>query len=289
MVNRAVLTPLVLLAVLGSPRQVPQVNVFGLGTISTPEFESHFEMDVDDKTVYFVRSTPQFTDWKIWTARADGAGWTKPTMATFSGTHRDADPFITPDGKRFFFISDRPHPDKKDASMDIWVMERRGRGWSEPKRLGPDVNSETDEWYPTTTKSGTLYFGSGRKGALGQTDIWRSSLKNGRYTEAVNLGRPVNSAEDEIEPFIAPDESMLIFGAGRTGGAGGLDFYVSRRNGKGWSEPKRLPEPPNSPRTELAPKLSRDGKRFYFTGIRKGALGELLWIDVKELGLLTSR
>jgi Tol biopolymer transport system component len=276
-------------AMLGITQQVPPVSVFGPGTISTSEFESHVEIDVDGKTVYFVRSTPQFTDWKIWTARADGAGWTKPVMATFSGKHRDADPFITPDGKRFFFISDRPHPDKKDASMDIWVMERSLGGWSTPQRLGPEVNSETDEWYPTTTKSGTLYFGSGRKGTLGQTDIWRSSLTKEKYTEAVNLGGPVNSSEDEIEPFISPNESMLIFGAGRTGGAGGLDFYVSRRSGKGWSEPKRLPEPPNSPHTELAPKLSRDGKRFYFTGIRKGALGELLWIDVKELGPLISR
>ena len=64
-----------------------------------------------------------------------------------------------------------------------------------------------------------------------------------------------------------------------------MDFYVSRKHDGKWSEPVRMPDPPNSANTELAPKLSRDGKRFYFTSIREGKLGEILWMDAKKLGL----
>lgn len=271
----------VLALIVGAVNPLP----FAPGEICTAAFESHPEFSLDGKTMYFVKSTPQFTDWKIYESHLSSGHWSSPQPAPFSGKYRDADPFITTDGKRMFFISDRPHPDKKDSSMDIWVMDRKGSGWGDPARLGPEVNSETDEWYPTLTRNGTLYFGSSRIGTLGNCDLWMSRLSAGKFQEAVNLGPPINTAADDIEPFISPDGKLLIFNSTREGSLGGLDFFTSRLSGGKWSEPKPLPAPINGRATELSPKLSRDGKRFFFTGMRRGRLGEILVVPTAELGL----
>lgn len=251
----------------------------GLGVISTEGFESHPEFSLDGQTLYFVKSTPQFTDWKIYVSHHHGVKWTQPVPALFSGQYRDADPFITTDGKRFFFISDRPVKGKKDKSMDVWYMDWEKTHWGKPRRLGPEVNTADDEWYPTVTSDGTLYFGSPRNGSGGGCDIWRSRLRKGKYLEAENLGAPVNTSGDEIEPFITPDGKRLIFGAFRPEGLGGLDLYSSFFNGKVWSDPIQLPASINTKATELSPKLSRDGRTFYFTSVRKGVLGDIFEVD----------
>lgn len=273
-----------LLAISLSAQTPPAGEAFAPGVVCTEGFESHPEFSPDGKTLYFVKSTPQFTEWKIWISHLKGGQWTAPEMAPFSGKYRDADPFITADGKRFFFISDRPAPGKTDTSMDIWFMPRTRSGWGEPVRLGPEVNSETDEWFPTVTRSGTLFFGSARRGTLGGTDLWCSALVKGKYQEARNLGPTINSPDEEIEPYVSPDGKLLIFNAVHAEGLGGLDFYSARWLRDGWGEVKHLPVV-NTRGTELSPKLSRDGKRFFFTGVRKGRLGEILSVPVEGVGL----
>jgi Tol biopolymer transport system component len=118
-----------------SERPLPQPVVFAEGTISTGDFESHPEFTPDGNTLYFVKSDPAFSFWTIYISRWEGSRWSKPVVAPFSGKYRDADPFITRDGKQFFFISDRPVDGKQDRGMDVWVMQRNGNGWGEPKNL----------------------------------------------------------------------------------------------------------------------------------------------------------
>jgi Tol biopolymer transport system component len=258
-------------------------TVFAEGSISTTEFESHPHFTGDGKTLYFVKSTPQFSDWKIYVSTFASGVWTKAELAPFSGKYRDADPFITADGKRFFFISDRPGQGKAAGDMDIWYMDASKGGWGEPHRLGPEVNSDGDEWFPATTADGTLYFGSPRAGTKGGCDLWCSKPVNGGYGVAVNLGDTINTSSDEIEPFISRDGSMLIFNSDRPGGLGGLDFYVSTTLNGSWSAPKPLSSSINSKATELSPKLTPNGKYFLFTKLRKGRLGDIMIVDAKAI------
>src|SRR5262249_6021223 len=156
----------------------------------------------DGRTLYFVRSTPQFTDWKIWTSRWSDGRWSTPEMAPFSGKHRDADPYVTADGKQLYFISDRPVDGRQDGKpkedMDVWVMSRpAGGGWGEPRTLGPPVNSDGNEGLPRPAASGTLYFGSDRPGGQGRTDLYRSRRSGSGFGPAENLGAVVNSEADE--------------------------------------------------------------------------------------------
>ena len=130
-------------------------------------------------------------------------------MAPFSGRWSDADPHLTPDGCRLFFISNRPDSgDARKESCDLWMVERAGQGWSAPRPLGRDVCTDATEWSPSVAANGNLYFGTTREGGKGRDDIWMSRLDGGRYTTPVNLGDSINTRFGEVEPWIAPDESI---------------------------------------------------------------------------------
>jgi Tol biopolymer transport system component len=255
--------------VITKPRATP--TVFAPNEISTGGYQVAQEFTPDGETIYFVESTPDGNFWTLVFSHLSNGHWNTPQVAPFSGQYSDADPFITADGNRFFFISRRPlsPASKEPRNLDIWVMSKTATGWSEPHNLGRPVNSDESEYFPTLTSDGTLYFGSRRKGGKGGVDLYRSRLVNGKYTEPENLGDQINTQFDEYEPFIAPDESFLIFmAAGRPEGLGGFDLFVSyRRNGQ-WTKAKNLGAPINSAADELSPKVSRDGKYFFWTSTR---------------------
>jgi Tol biopolymer transport system component len=244
--------------------------IFGEGVISTGDFESHPAFTPDGLTLYFLKSTPSFSFWTIVVSRFVGGSWTVPEVAPFSGRYSDADPFITADGKKFYFISTRPVPGKSTRDLDIWVMDKTENGWSEPRNLGQTVNSDANEWFPTFASDGTLYFGSGRTGGRGATDIYRSQFVNGHYGEPENLGSAINTEFDEYEPLIAPDQSFLIFMAARRpdGIARSGDLFISYRQDGSWTKATNLGNEINSPREEYSPVISPDGKYFFFSSTR---------------------
>ncbi len=148
-------------------------------------------------------------------------------------------------------------------------MEQTAVGWSEPKNVGIPINSSGREWYPTVAANGTMYFGSDREGGKGRTDIYRSRLVNGKYTEAENLGEAINTQFDEFEPMIAPDESFLIFmSGGRPDGRGGFDLYIIYNRDGAWAKAVNLGDKINSSGDEYSPRISPDGKYFFWTSTR---------------------
>ncbi len=252
-----------------SDKPLSEPAVFADGVISTGDFDSHPAFTPNGETLYFVRSTPNFSLWTILVSRFSKGRWTGPEVAGFSGQYSDADPFITPDGSRFYFISNRPVEGKSKPDLDIWVMEKSGAGWGEPKNLGAPVNSSGSEWYPTVAANGTIYFGSDREGGKGRTDIYRCRLVDGKYAAAENLGDVINTQFNEFEPLIASDETFLIFMAGgRADGRGGFDLYISYNRNGAWTKPVNLGDKINSSGNEYAPTISPDGKYFFWTSTR---------------------
>ena len=249
--------------------------IFAPGTISTGDDESHPAFTPDGATIYFIKNTPDFAFWTICSSRLVEGKWTTPEVAPFSGQYRDADPFITADGKHFLFISARPVGDKPKRDLDIWVMDRQADGrWGEPRQAGGDINSEANEWFPTMTSDGTIYFGSERAGGRGGVDIWRARLVDGKYAAAENLGPAINSEANEYEPYVTPDGSAMVVAVeGRADSVGGFDLYVSTRTAEGWTPLKNAGPSINTPFWEFAPKLSPDGKTFYFASNRRSQRG----------------
>ncbi len=257
-----------------SEKPILEPTVFAPNKISTGDYECVPQFSPDGKTLYFVKSTPDANFWTIVFSRLENGKWSAPAVAPFSGQYSDADEFISADGKRMFFISRRPvTPDTSPnapGKLDIWVMDQTASGdWSEPRNLGRPVNSDSSEFFPTLTKDGTLYFGSGRKGGKGGVDLYRSRFVNSKYQEPENLGDAINTAFDEFEPYIAPNESFLIFmAAGRPDGLGGFDLYISYNHKGQWTKAQNLGAPINSSSDELSPKITPDGKYFFWASTR---------------------
>jgi hypothetical protein len=156
-------------------------------------------------------------------------------------------------------------------------MDRVGGGWGEPYNLGPPVNTNGAEFFPSVTRDGTLYFTRGTDDGR-ESYVYRSRLVNGRYQEAEKLGAEVNSTPSQFNAFIAPDESYLIVcTGGREDSRGGTDYYVVfRSEDDAWSEPVNLGDAVNTAGDgEYSPYVSPDGKYFFFMSTRPRSEGEI--------------
>ena len=248
---------------------LPEPARFAEGVVCTGEDESHPAFSPDGRTLYFLKNTPNFDFWTIVVTRFEKGRWSEPEVAPFSGQYSDADPFITRDGSKLFFISTRPAPGKTGEDLDLWFMERTPGGWGEPRRLAEPVSSPGAEWFPTVADDGTLYFGSDRAGGHGACDLYRCRRVNGEYLAPENLGEPVCSRANEVEPYIAPDQRYLIFAAsGKQGGQGAFDLFVSYHRDSTWSAPVNLGHGVNSGAWDFSPRVSPDGRYLFFTSSR---------------------
>ena len=143
----------------------------------------------------------------------------------------------------------------------------------------PLTLDDGDQWELSESKNGTLYFSSTRQGARG-IDLYTSKLENGKYIKAENLGEPINSNSTDECPYIAPDESFLIFNSWRYNPKFlGNNLYISYKNNDGtWSDLKDLGESVNSNDLDIYPYITPDGKYFMFT--RHNYLGKTTYLKI---------
>lgn len=204
--------------------------------------------------------------------RADGPdGWSAPEIADFaSASHSALEPFVTADGVWLYFISNRPQPDGTEPEhFDLWRVPKTEAGWGEPELLPAPVNSDHEEFYPSLTDDGDLYFTSDRPGGHGGEDIWFAERAGDGWAEPVNLGDAVNSPGPEFNSLIASDGSWLIFGAAREGDLGRGDMHIAFRGPDGAFLPAvNMGAPINSEGLDYCPALSPDGSIFFFTSNR---------------------
>lgn len=234
--------------------------------MSTEAWDSHPAFSPDGKRLLFVKSSEEFSGWKIWeSVRLRSGEWSEPRLSSFAGAYLSADPFFAPDGW-LYFISNGPQGSQRTPHLDIWRTRIvRGR-WLKPDRLPEPVNSPGNEWFPRLQRDGSLYFGSDRPGGFGRTDIYRAVRRKAEWA-VTNLGAPVNGAGDEYEFELDSTGRLAILMSTRGGSSSG-DLHVTRRTKAGWSEPRPLPASINTPGLEVGPLLTRD--RLYFSSKRPG-------------------
>jgi hypothetical protein len=191
-------------------------------------------------------------------------------------------PFFHPDGSKLFFLSHRG-----EGGERIWWVDRTADGWSEPQLVDDGPNTMSKHWQFSVAANGSIYFNSGDPGGLGAGDLYVSRFVDGRYTEPVNLGAPVNSELSEDRPFIAPAESYLLFvRLTPPDGLGLTDLYVSFRRDDGtWTPPRNMGPRVNSPANEGCPIVAPDGRYLFFNSHRNGN-ADNYWMDAAIIDAL---
>jgi len=198
--------------------------------------------------------------------------WTKPNVLPFSGCYSDLEPCFSPCGNYLFFASNRPVDRGNEVKdFDLWYVEKRASGWSSPVNLGPQVNSEYNEFYPSVSKDMTLYFCSKNNRCMGGEDLWYSEqIAPNQWGAPQNMGDSINTQFNEYNAFIHPQEKYIIFSTHGWGkGFGSSDLWISfRKNNYNWTQPKNLGEIVNTPHLEYSPSISADGRLLFFTSNR---------------------
>mgnify|MGYP003624421928 CR=1 FL=1 len=206
--------------------------------------------------------------------KKENGSWSKPEVATFSGQFNDIEPFLSPNGLKLYFASNRPlnSSEIKTKDFDIWFVERSNvkTKWSEPKNIGVPINTDGNEFYPAVTNNNNLYFTSDAPTSKGKDDIFLSTYENGKYSTPISLNSAINSEGYEFNAFVSPDESFIIFsGYNRKDGFGSADLYISFKNeDEIWEEAKNLGSSINSDKMDYCPFVNLSTNTLYFTSKR---------------------
>jgi len=229
----------------------------------------------------------------ILTSRLTEDGWSSPQAIKFptgsAGTGESAyhqreyvkpsgEPCLSYDGTRLFFMAQETAA--TDYRESIWVSERTKDGWGTPKQVSPLVNEMSTHWQMSVAKSGNLYF-QGRSAMVG--DIYVSTFADGEYQKPVALGSAINTRHDEGCPFVAPDESYLVFYRINRGSSQKADLFISFKTPDGtWAKAKSMDKLNRGGVNEVCPSVSRDGKYFFFLRSTRDGLSSY-WVSARVL------
>jgi hypothetical protein len=213
--------------------------------------------------------------------------WTDPELLPFNDSDMYMEPFLTDDGKRLFFASDRPLNDSSAKNFDIWYVEREiidQNRWSDPINPGSPVNSEYDEFYPTLSKNGNLYFTKESPNGMGKDDIYFCKWDGKSYAKPELLSDEINSDGYEFNAFISKDENFLLYTKYNTkDGYGSGDLYLAKKDAEGnWQQAENLGNTINTPYMEYCPFYDEENKVLYFTS-KRNSLSSKNFNTINEL------
>ncbi|WP_024772857.1 OmpA family protein [Aquimarina macrocephali] len=205
------------------------------GKINTKFHESSTSFSNDGQTVYFTRNNytkrrlgsneKGTTLLKLYKAIIENNKWDNIEELPFnSNEYSMAHPALSADGTKLYFASDMP--DSRGLS-DLYVIDINEDGtFGEPRNLGDKINTEGRETFPYVSDSGRLYFASDGHVGLGGLDIFVTvPEESGTFSIPYNVGKPVNSSEDDFTFVLNEDTKIGYFSSNRTGGKGNDDIY----------------------------------------------------------------
>jgi hypothetical protein len=231
-----------------------------------------FCISTENEEAYFTIQSPNQETSQIVCVKNNN--WSQPELVSFCDEYSYLEPFLSHDGKKLYFASNRPKNDsiKTKSDYDIWFVERDNTKakWSNPINLGNKVNSENDEFYPTLSANNNLYFTMDSKAGLGKDDIYYCKFDGKEYAEPVMLSSKINSVGYEFNAFISKDESFLIYTKyNAIGGLGSGDLYLSKKDDKGaWTIGENMGNIINTKYMEYCPFYDSETQTLYFTSKR---------------------
>jgi hypothetical protein len=248
-------------------------EVFAPGIVNTEknrEVEGMFAQDM--KAFYFIRRPlgEKSSSNVLTVMEYKNKKWKKSIVK-----RGESEPSISPDGMTIYFA-------KK-------YIERTSTGWSELKSLDAPFK-DIDIMRLSASSNGTYYFDTFTPKL--DTPLRYSRLIDGKYEQPKSLGPQFAIGKYNAHPFIAPDESYIIFDSRREGGYGTSDLYISFRAADGsWGPAINMGDKINTTNAENYPSVSPDGKFLFFDRrIRKSINGDkhvdIYWVDAQIIETL---
>lgn len=174
--------------------------------------------------------------------------------------------------------SEKAEAEKQLKSCDFAKNAIKNPVKFSPVNLGKGVNSFLSEYFPTlTADEQTMFFTF--MDSRHQEDFLISTYENGNWTDAINMGAPINTPENEGASTISADGQYLFFTACQNPlNVGSCDLWLTFLKGDKWQPPIHMPDNINSKDKETQPSLSANGKTLYFASNRKGGFGGMdIW------------
>ncbi len=200
------------------------------GDVNGPLHDGPCVLDASGNTLWFTRNTRARSKngvnrLSIMRARRNGTEWVDPQPFALNNPEISlGHPALSPDGRRFFFVSDMPGG---YGATDIYMCRDEGGTWSEPINLGPTINTPFIEAFPFLAADGTLFFASTGQPGLGGLDIFAAKQdQEGKFPLAINMGSPVNSPKDDFALILDASGKQGYFTSDRDGGMGDDDIYA---------------------------------------------------------------
>lgn len=215
----------------------------------------------------------------------DGEYWGQAQPLKYINTPgNEGAPAISPDGQNMVFTACDLYgsygPDRQGyGSCDLFFSYKIGNRWAKAKNMGSNINSAHWESQPSLSADGkTIYFIRGdRNPRERKSDIFMAELNDeGQWSKPIRLSQNINTPGNEESVLIHPDGKTLYFSSDGHPGMGGLDIFMSTRQGhNSWSKPINLGYPINTPADENSLLVSPMGNVAYFSSDRPGGEGSL--------------
>jgi len=233
-----------------------------------------FCISKDGTEAFFTVQSPDGAISQLARIRKMDNSWSDAELLAFCDENSYMEPFLSDDGLRLYFASDRPEKGEKQPvkNFDLWYVKRQSeaQAWSEPINMGKTVNSENNEFYPTLSKNNNLYFTMDAKTGKGKDDIYFCEWDGKKHASPVLLNDNVNSSGHEFNAFISSDERFLLYTKyNADGGFGSGDLYIAKKDRNGaWQKAENLGSVINTKYMEYCPFYDEKTQTLYFTSRR---------------------
>ena len=138
-------------------------------------------------------------------------------------------PCLSPDGKTMYFTRCSSDPDYPRYA-EIWQSQRSDASWGKPSKCMISRDTLSSFAHPAVSPDGQwLYFVSDAEGGEGGLDIWRTRILSSGFGGMENVGRPINTAGDEMFPSFRPNGDLYFSSDGHPG-MGGLDIFIAHED-----------------------------------------------------------
>lgn len=255
-----------------------EIKVTNAGdSVNTADAEYFPSITVQDSLFLFMRrSNFKREDFYSSTLRKNKFSKASPLSDDLNIEEKKGSMSLTQDLNTLYYAAD--YNEKGYGRYDIYKVTKTKKGWSVPKNLGKNINSDYWDSAPSIAPDNqALYFCSNRPGGYGGIDIY-VAYKNekGYWEEAINMGPTINTAGDEQAPFIHADNKTLYFSSNGWPGFGGSDLFVIRKKIDGnWSSPINLGYPINTFDNEGSIAVAGNGFEGYIASDRADSRGSL--------------